>query len=192
MTAHSVAPVIVDSWAAKSRVRNAALVLGLSLFTALCAQVSVPLPNTEVPFTLQTFAILAGAAALGAERAVAAQILYVLLAAAGAPVLAGGAHGFSTVVGATGGYILGFVVASYVVGRIARSGATRHVATTVAAYLAGTGTIYALGVSWLAIYADLSLIDAVRAGMIPFLVGDALKALAAGAVLPAAWRLRGE
>jgi biotin transport system substrate-specific component len=116
MSSHVVSPVIADVWAKKSAVRNATLVLGLTVFTAVCAQVSIPLPFTPVPLTLQTFAVLAGAAALGAERAVIAQVLYIVLAIAGIPVLAGGASGTEAVAGATGGYILGFVIASFVVG----------------------------------------------------------------------------
>ena len=191
MTAYTAAPVLVDTWATGSRAKNAVLVVGLTLFTAACAQVAVPLPFTPVPLTLQTFAVLVGAAALGAKRAVIAQILYVLAAAAGAPVLAGASHGMAKVLGPTGGYIVGFIVASFVVGSIAQRGATRHAGTTVAAYAAGTAVVYALGVSWLAVYADMSLVDALRAGMVPFLIGDLIKAVAAGAVLPAAWRLTG-
>ena len=191
MTAHAASPVVVDSWARRSVARNALLVLGLTALTAICSQVSIKLPNTDVPLTLQTFAVLAGAAALGAERAVIAQVIYVVLAVGGVPVLAGGASGMDKVAGVTGGYIVGFVAASYVVGRIAERGATRHVANTVMAYVAGSAVVYTLGVSWLAHVAHMSLRDAVVAGMVPFLVGDALKALAAGAVLPAAWKLTG-
>ena len=192
MSSQVVSPVLVDSWAKKSVVRNATLVLGLTAFTAMCAQVAVPLPFTPVPLTLQTFAVLAGAAALGAERAVIAQVLYVVLAIAGIPVLAGGASGTDVVVGATGGYILGFVVASYVVGRIAERGATQKVLSTVTGYVAGTAVIYALGVSWLSFVTHMSVRDAVVAGMIPFLVGDAIKACAAGICLPTMWKFIGK
>lgn len=192
MSSQVASPVIVDSWAKESVIKNAALVLGLTAFTAMCAQVSVPLPFTPVPLTLQTFAVLAGAAALGAERAVIAQVIYVVLAIAGFPVLAGGASGTDIVVGATGGYILGFVVASYVVGRIAERGATTRVSATVIAYIAGTAVVYALGVSWLSFVTHMSLRDAVVAGMIPFLIGDAIKAVAAGISLPSLWKLTGK
>ena len=191
MSSEVAGPVVVDSWAEKSVVKNVTLVLGLTLFTALCAQVSVPLPFTPVPLTLQTFAVLAGAAALGAERSVIAQVIYVVLAVAGAPVLAGGASGMSSITGPTGGYIVGFVAASYVVGRIAERGATRQVVATVSSYVAGTAVIYVLGVSWLSYATHMSVRDAIVAGMIPFLIGDALKALAAGAALPSAWKLTG-
>lgn len=192
MSSHVIGPVIADIWAKKSIAKNATLVLGLTAFTAMCAQVSIPLPFTPVPLTLQTFAVLAGAAALGAERAVIAQVFYIVLAIAGVPVLAGGSSGTDVVAGATGGYIFGFVVSSFVVGRIAERGATKRVESTVIAYIAGTATVYALGVSWLAYVAHMSLRDAVVAGMIPFLIGDAIKAVAAGISLPSLWKLAGK
>ena len=187
MTAQMTSPVVVDAWAQRSALKNATLVLGLSLLTAVCAQVAIPLPFTPVPLTLQTFAVLAGAAALGPQRALAAQVLYVALALVGFPVLAGGASGSTSVFGATGGYLLGFIVASYVVGAIARRGATTSIAGTVSSYVAGTATIYALGVSWLAVTTKMSMSEAVMAGMVPFLIGDAIKAFAAGIVLPSLW-----
>jgi biotin transport system substrate-specific component len=193
MSTHIAGPVVVDSWAEKSVVKNVTLVLGLVALTAVCAQVSVPLPFTPVPLTLQTFAVLAGAAALGAERAVIAQVLYIVLAVAGLPVLAGGASGSDVVVGATGGYLVGFVAASYVVGRIAQRGATHTVASTALAYVAGSAVIYTLGVAWLAHATGMTIAEAISAGMAPFLIGDVIKALMAGVALPAAWKLtRGE
>ena len=189
MSTQAVTGVIVDSWATKSRVRNAALVLGLTGFTALAAQISIPLPFTPVPLTLQTFAVLAGAAALGAERAVLAQVLYITLAVAGAPVLAGGASGREVVVGATGGYLIGFVLASYVVGRISSNGASTKSATTALAFVTGSLLIYALGAPWLAYTTGNTINWAIINGVVPFLIGDAMKAIAAGAVLPLAWKL---
>lgn len=189
MSAIAVSGVVVDSWAAKSRVRNAALVVGLTALTALSAYISIPLPFTPVPLTLQTFAVLAGAAALGAERAVIAQVLYITLAAAGAPVLAGGAGGREEVIGATGGYLLGFVVASYVVGKISAAGASTKISTTALAYVAGSLVVYTLGAPWLAFVTGNTMTWAIANGVVPFLIGDAIKAVAAGAVLPMAWKL---
>jgi len=189
MSTQAVTGVIVDSWATQSRVRNAILVMGLTGFTALAAQVSIPLPFTPVPLTLQTFAVLAGAAALGAERAVIAQVLYITLAVAGAPVLAGGASGHEVVVGATGGYLIGFVLASYVVGRISSNGASTKSGKTALAFLAGSVLIYALGAPWLAFTTENTITWAIVNGVVPFLVGDLIKAVAAGAVLPLAWKI---
>ena len=191
MSATAVSGVVVDSWAAKSLVRNAVLVLGLTALTVASAYASIPLPFTPVPLTLQTFAVLAGAAALGAERAVLAQVLYITLAVAGLPVLAGGAGGREEVIGATGGYLLGFVIASYVVGRISAAGASTKTTTTALSYVAGSLLIYALGAPWLAYVVGFSMSEAIAAGVIPFLIGDAIKAVAAGAVLPLAWKLTG-
>ena len=189
MSTQAVTGVIVDSWATQSRVRNAILVMGLTGFTALAAQVAVPLPFTPVPLTLQTFAVLAGAAALGAERAVIAQVLYITLAVAGVPVLAGGASGHEVVVGATGGYLIGFVLASYVVGRISSNGASTKSGKTALAFLAGSVLIYALGAPWLAFTTGNTITWAIVNGVVPFLVGDLIKAVAAGAVLPLAWKI---
>ena len=189
MSTAAVSGVVVDSWAAKSISRNVALVVGLTVLTALSAQVSIPLPFTPVPLTLQTFAVLAGAAALGAERAVLAQVLYITLAVAGLPVLAGGASGRAEVIGATGGYLLGFVVASYVVGRISAAGASTKTSTTALAYVAGSLVIYGFGAPWLAYSTSNTIGWAIANGVVPFLIGDAIKAVAAGAVLPMAWKL---
>lgn len=189
MSTAAVSGVVVDSWAAKSISRNVALVVGLTALTALSARVSIPLPFTPVPLTLQTFAVLAGAAALGAERAVLAQVLYITLAFAGLPVLAGGASGRAEVIGATGGYLLGFVVASYVVGRISAAGASTKTSTTALAYVAGSLVIYGFGAPWLAYSTSNTIGWAIANGVVPFLIGDAIKAVAAGAVLPMAWKL---
>ncbi|NBU32838.1 MAG: biotin transporter BioY [Actinobacteria bacterium] len=195
MSAQSSVTVLGDTWVVKAAsksqtlVRNLGLVLGLTAFTALCAQVSIPLPFTPVPLTLQTFAVLAGAAALGAERAVVAQSLYVGLAWLGLPILAEHKGGSEVVTGVTGGYLVGFIVASYIVGRRAARGDSRNRLDTVAAFVAGSAAIYLLGVSWLAYANDMSPKDAIAAGMTPFLIGDVVKALIAGAVLPSLWNL---
>ena len=194
MSAQATAAVLGDTWVAKastksqSLVRNISLILGLTAFTALCAQISIPLPNTPVPLTLQTFAVLGGAAALGAERAVLAQTLYVGLAWLGLPILAEHKGGSEVVFGATGGYLVGFIVASYLVGRRAQHGASRNNLDTVAAFIVGTLTIYVLGVSWLSYATGMTIREAVAAGMAPFIVGDIIKAIAAGALLPSVWK----
>lgn len=189
MSSISAELVLADRWVNRSLARSATLVLGLVAITSASAQIAIPLPFTPVPLTLQTFAVLVGAAALGATRSVIAQTLYFLLAAIGAPVLAGGAGGIDKVFGATGGYLVGFIVASYVVGRIAKQGATKQIKSTVLAYVAGSVVIYLLGFSWLAIFTGNSFSWAFTFGVLPFLVGDLIKAVAAGLILPSAWKL---
>lgn len=181
--------VLVDQWVNRSLAKSVVLVSGLVALTAASAQIAIPLPFTPVPLTLQTFAVLVGAAALGAPRAVAAQTLYFLLAAAGAPILAGGASGIDKVLGATGGYLVGFILASYVVGKIARQGHTRRIKSTIYAYAVGSLVIYLLGFTWLSIFTGNSLQWAFNNGVVPFLFGDLIKAMAAGILLPSAWKL---
>ncbi|MCC5036559.1 biotin transporter BioY [Streptomyces sp. WAC 00631] len=182
---------LADSVWARSRVRDAVLVLGAAGLTALAAQISVPVPGSPVPVTLQTFAVLVTAAALGAKRGALGQLLYLAIGAAGLPVFSGATGGLSTVLGATGGYLLGFVVAGYLVGALAQRGADRRIAGTLLAYLAGSAAIYAVGVPVLAAVTHQPLGWAVLHGLVPFLVGDVLKAVAASAALPAAWRVMG-
>lgn len=169
--------------------RDVGLVIAVAALTALAAQVRIPLPGSPVPITGSTFAVLLGAAAVGPLRGGLAQGLYVLVGLAGLPVFTGGEAGVAYAVGATGGYLIGFVVASVVVGALARRGADRRTFGAAGAFVAGSLVIYALGVPWLAQVASMPLREALWNGAGVFLVGDALKALAAGALLPAAWRL---
>lgn len=178
--ADAVPPVV------STAVRDAGLVLGAAALTGLAAQVVVPLPFTPVPLTLQTFAVLGTAAALGTGRALAAMLLYAALGIAGVPWFAGGGAGWG---GASFGYILGFVLAGVVVGALARRGASRTPLRTAVAMAAGTAVIYAAGVPWLMAWTGMDLPAALAAGVVPFLVGDALKALGAAVLLPSAWRL---
>ena len=168
------------------RTRDVALVVGAAGLVGLAAQVSVPLPFTPVPLTLQTFAVLLTGAALGTGRALAALTLYLLAGAAGLPWFAGGGSGVG---GPSFGYILGFVLAATVVGALARRGVTRSPLRTALAMVVGTVLIYALGVPWLMVALDVDLGTALELGVVPFLVGDGIKALAAAGLLPAAWRL---
>jgi len=194
MSAQVTSAVLGDTWVAKassksqSMVRNIGLVVGLTAFTALCAQISIPLPFTPVPLTLQTLAVLGGAAALGAERAALAQSLYVGLAWLGLPILAQHKSGSEVVFGATGGYLAGFILASLVVGLISKQGASKNVYGTVAAFAAGTVTIYAFGVTWLAHATGMTISQAVAAGLTPFILGDVIKAAVAGGLLPSIWK----
>lgn len=170
-------------------VRSAVAVVGAALLTAASAQIVIPLGFSPVPITGTTFAVLLTAAALGPLRGVAAQALYLALGLVGFPFFQGAESGVAYAFGATGGYLAGFVLAAAVVGACARRGLDRRAGGTVVAFLAGSLVIYALGVPWLAHVAGVSLSEAVRIGLLPFLVGDALKAGLAAGLLPGAWRL---
>jgi biotin transport system substrate-specific component len=168
-----------------------ALTIGFALLTAAAAQVRIPLPFTPVPITGQTFAVLLSGAALGATWGSASQVLYLLLGAVGLPFYAGGQSGWDVVTGATGGYLVGFILAAFVVGSLAERLQDRTVTGSVPAFLTGTLVIYAVGVPWLYYAADSITTGeaALAAGFIPFIAGDVIKIVLAGLLLPAAWRL---
>ena len=162
------------------------IVLG-ALFVAILAQVKIPLPFTPVPLTGQTFAVLLVGAILGSRRGAASMALYIALGAVGLPVFAGGASGLTYLSGATLGYLIGFVLTAYVIGLLAERGLERSVRTSIFPFLIGTMIIYICGITWLAVLLG-SFSKAVAAGLLPFLIGDAIKLIAAALTLPAAWK----
>ncbi|MER7186398.1 biotin transporter BioY [Streptomyces hyaluromycini] len=168
-----------------SRVRDAALVAGGAALTGLAAQIAVPVPGSPVPVTGQTFAALLVGTALGARRGLLSLALYALAGLAGVPWFASGTSGVSV----SFGYILGMMLASAVVGALARRGADRGVLRMAGTMLLGEAIIYAVGVPYLAYAADMSASAAIAAGLTPFLIGDAVKAALAMGALPAAWKL---
>ncbi|MFF5008112.1 biotin transporter BioY [Streptomyces phaeochromogenes] len=167
-----------------SRVRDAALVAGGAALTGLAAQIAVPVPGSPVPVTGQTFAALLVGTALGTGRGLASLALYALLGLAGVPWFAEGSAGATV----SFGYILGMLLAATVVGALARRGADRSVVRMAGTMLLGEAIIYAIGVPYLALAADMTLTQAVAAGLTPFLLGDALKAALAMGVLPTVWK----
>ncbi|HWH35603.1 MAG TPA: biotin transporter BioY [Acidimicrobiales bacterium] len=173
----------------RSRARTVALVVGFALLTAAAAQITIALPWTPVPLTGTTFAVLLAGATLGWRAGGASQVLYVGLGAVGLPFYQGGESGWTYATGATGGYLVGFVVAAALVGHLAERGQDRSLATSVPAMLAGTAVIYLFGVVWLGHVIGADAVTALEKGMLPFVIGDGLKLLAAGALLPLAWRL---
>jgi biotin transport system substrate-specific component len=165
------------------------LVLAGTTLVALSAQVSLPLPFTPVPITGQTFAVVLVGASLGAVRGFASLLAYWLVGIAGAPVYADQSHGWSVFMGATGGYLIGFIVAAAVTGWLAERRWDRRFSSSVAAMLTGNVLIYICGLPWLAAEIDTNLEKTLEAGLYPFIVGDMLKLYLAGALLPLAWRL---
>ena len=163
-------------------------VTGFALLTALFAQITIPLPFTPVPITGQTFAVLLSGAALGMWAGGASQVVYLLLGTF-LPFYAGGASGTEVLFGGSGGYLFGFVIAAALVGKLAQRRHDRRVPTAVTAFLTGSLIIYFFGVIGLMATYDWGLLEAVEKGVVPFLLGDTIKAYAAGLLLPAAWRL---
>ena len=180
---------LADAVLPRSLVTDIAVVAGFAALTALAAQITFHLPWTPVPITGQTFSVLAAGTVLGAKRGVLSQLLYVVVGALGAPVYASGAGGWTAATGATGGYLLGFVLAAALVGALSERRQDRQLLTSLPAMLAGSAVVYALGVPWLAWKLGVSGTKAIELGMAPFLVGDAVKLVAAGALAPGAWQL---
>ena len=172
----------------RHHVTTGVLVVGFALLTAAAAQIRIPLPFTPVPITGQTFAVLLSGAVLGGTAGAASQALYVL-AGLVLPFYAGGASGWTHATGATGGFLIGFVAAAWIVGALAERSQDRNVITAIPAFLTGTVVIYLVGVPWLANVLGVSWTTAIEQGMAPFVVGDLLKIVAAGMLLPATWKL---
>lgn len=170
------------------RTRDITLILLGSWLIALFAQVEILLPFSPVPITGQTFAVLLVGAMLGSKRGVAAVLAYIAQGVAGLPFFAGGASGFGILTGATAGYLVGFIVAAYMIGLLAERGLERSFKTSIAPFLVGTIIIYAFGVGWLSIVVG-SFLKALEFGLFPFVIGDAIKLLAAAAALPSAWKM---
>ncbi len=167
--------------------QNLLLITISALFIAAFAQIRIPLPFTPVPLTGQTFAVLLVGATLGSKRGLVSLALYILLGALELPFFAGGASGLAYMSGPTLGYLVGFVAAAYLVGLLAERGLERSVRTSLVPFLAGTLVIYVFGAGWLAILFGFE--QALALGVLPFLVGDAIKLVLAAIALPAAWKL---
>lgn len=176
---------------------RAAAVLLLAALTAAAAQVSVQLPFTPVPFTLQPMVVLLGGAALGSRLGMASQLVYLLAGFAGLPVFAASGvlpQGPMRLLGPTGGYLMAYPFAAFVTGWLAERGFDRRYLTSVVAMSAGLALVFAVGVAWLAfasLPAPLGLRGAVASGLMPFLPADVFKLFVAAAVLPAVWKFIG-
>lgn len=189
MMSSTFIPVLFSRYFPKLDRRLAAgvqVLLG-SLLVAALAQVRVPLPFTPVPITGQTFAVLLVGATMGAHRGTASLLLYLAGGLIGLPIFAGGASGFSQLAGPTGGYLVGFVVAAFLVGRLAERGLDRNPRRAWLVFLAGEAVIYIIGLPWLARFVGFQ--DLLALGFYPFLLGDGIKLVAAALALPAAWKL---
>lgn len=187
--------------AGDGRVIRVASVFFVTLLTAAAAQISFPLPFTQVPFTFQPLVVLVGGLVLGSKLGASSQVLYLMAGIAGLPVFAASATlppGLLRLFGPTGGYLVAYPVAAFAVGYLAERGFARRYATSVAAMLAGLAIIYASGVLWLAFFArtatgsaSIGLVAALSSGLLPFVLADLAKLAAAAGITPGLWRLIG-
>lgn len=182
----SVAPRTLADVIPGGLARNIALVVGGAGFVGLTAQLAIPLPFTPVPLSLQTFSVLLTAAVLGSTRGVLSMALYVVAGMAGVPWFAQHHSGWSF---ASFGYVLGFLVAAALVGKLAERGADRTPLRAAGMMALGNLAIYAVGVPWLMVFAGISFPTAIALGVVPFLIGDAIKIALAAGLLPATWKL---
>jgi len=192
-------PTLADRIFSRGLVTDIILVAAGTALTSVLAQIAIPL--WPVPITGQTFAVLFVGATLGATRAVLSMALYLAIGLLGLPVFApqaNGSHitGLAALLGPTGGYLVGFILAAAFVGWLAQREWDRKWLRTLLAFLGGTVVIYAIGLPWLYIaLTNLHVPNALQAtltgGLYPFLVGDTLKAIFAAVLLPIVWRLVG-
>jgi biotin transport system substrate-specific component len=188
-TSHALPrPLVLADVLPGARARDAALVLGGALFMVLMAQISIPVAPSPVPITGQTLGVVLCGAALGANRGGLALLLYVTMGLF-LPVYSDGESGIDVIWGATGGYLIGFILAAYVVGRLAERGADRRPLIAFASFVAGQLIVFGIGVPWLKVSAGMDWSTAIHDGFTIFIVGGLIKAMVAGAVLPSLWKL---
>ena len=178
------APRVLADFASRTAIAQIALVVGGAAFVGIAAQIAIPLPFTPVPLTLQTFAVLLVGASLGSLRGALSMVVYLLAGMVGVPWFAEGSSGYS----ASFGYIVGFIVAAFIVGRLAERGATTTVLRSAGLMVVGNLAIYAVGVTWLKFAIDVDWATAMSLGVVPFLIGDAVKIALAAGLLPLAWK----
>lgn len=164
-----------------STANKIALVVGASVFVALCARLSLPLPFTPVPLTLANLGVLIVGLALGSRGGFAALALYLAEGAMGLPVFSVGPGGIAQLLGPTGGYLLAYPFAAFLAGFIAERGSKNFVRFAVAAVVAEFA-IFAGGLGWLAMLAQGGVAQAARFGLYPFVFAEVMKVMcAAGA-----------
>ncbi len=172
-----------DTYALKTKIasHDILLVVGVALLIALGARVRIPIPFSPVPVTAQTLVVLLAGALLGPKRGVQAVALYLLAGLLGWPIFAGAGGGLAVLLGPTGGYLIGFIAAAYIVGRRTERGETRNALTTIGTLLLGTLVIYAFGLIRLAAFVGMERVIAL--GLTPFILGDLVKLAGATLIL---------
>ena len=168
---------------------NAALVVSGVLGLAVLAQIAVPVPGSPVPVTGQTLGVLILGTAYGSTLGVTTFAIYILVGIAGAPVFANSGHGWDRIAGATGGYLVGMLVATFILGQLARFRLDQNFLTALPSMLIGTITTFSFGLVWLHQYTGESWNWTIEKGLTPFIVGEVLKIVIAGTSLPAVWRV---
>jgi len=179
--------VLADAVVPSNAVTNVALIAGGAAFTAVMAQLTVPL--WPVPITGQTLAVLLVGSTLGPVRGMLAMLVYWVAGVMGLPVFNDASSGLAGAVGPTGGYLIGFVAAAGLTGWLARRNWDKKFLGAAVSFLAGTVVIFALGMAWLSFSLKANLQQTLAWGLYPFILAGILKSIVAAAVMPAAWKL---
>jgi biotin transport system substrate-specific component len=171
---------------------HATFIVGGTLFIAALAQIAIPVPGSPVPVTGQTLAVYLIGTTYGARLGFATFATYLLAGIAGAPVFAASTgatnHGLARITGATGGYLIGMLVASFVLGALADRKADQKFKTSFPALTLGSVIIFAFGLTWLKYSLELSWAKTISAGLTPFIFGELLKIAITATSLPLIWR----
>ncbi len=178
---------LIDKLVARTLLNNVILVIAGVALTALSAQLSIP--ALPVPFTFQTLAVLVIGSTYGAARGSITMAVYALVGALGLPVFADASSGFNVLFGYSGGFIIGFIFAAAVAGRLAELNWSSNSLKALTSFVVSTVVIYGFGIPVLAMNAYASDILAATQGMLPYLIWDAAKAVIAAALIPGAWLL---
>jgi biotin transport system substrate-specific component len=164
----------------KVKTKDMILVSMFAALTAIFAQVTIPLPISPVPITLQVLAVCLTSAILGSRLAFMSMLVYITVGILGMPVFSGGASGLGVVMGPTGGYITGFLLSSYVTGKLVQRKPLPTLSNTLFAMFSGLLVIYATGMLQLSLVTGMPLQAAFMSGVVPFIGLDIIK-IAVGA-----------
>lgn len=167
---------------------NAALIVSGTIFLSVLAQIAIPVPGSPVPVTGQTLGVLLVGTTYGASLGLATFATYLVAGIAGAPVFAGASYGVEKITGATGGYLLGMLVSTYVLGLLAHKRFDQKFLTALPSMLIGTALTFSFGLIWLHQFTGKDWAWTFQAGLAPFIIGEALKIIIAGISLPILWR----
>ena len=171
-----------------SAVTQISLILTGTVFLALMAQISFPIPGSPVPFTGQTLGVLLLGTAYGASLGFSTMAFYLLMGILGAPIFASGSHGLEKIVGATGGYLVGMLISTLVLGALAGRKWDQKIKTVIPTMIIGNSIVFTFGLIWLHQYTSQSWAWTFEKGLTPFIFGELLKIAIASTTLPVVWR----
>jgi biotin transport system substrate-specific component len=168
---------------------HATFIVGGTFFIAALAQIAIPVPGSPVPVTGQTLAVYLIGTTYGARLGFATFSTYLLAGIAGAPVFAPAAtQGLARLTGATGGYLIGMLIAVLVLGALADRKADQKFKTSFPALIFGSVIVFAFGLIWLNVSLNLTWAQTISAGLTPFIFGEVIKIAITATSLPLIWR----